>query len=500
MSLEPTVEETRRLRRLLSEDCWLQRQEEALRKLSVVTELLPLCSGKAKPGRKDLSGLKRRVDRTNAIRWWVQYHTRSGEPWERLLDLRAPKRPWETPPSWQLAVELLGRQEPPPSWEQIRDTLVKQFGPEAALGRSTILKILARAGLRSSTKEPSGDGSEEVTELSGGGLLVLLLAAAEETGALRSMAEQIGQQARSLTAPEQVSLEPEGRDELGRLTAEYNHHVAARLRAEGSERGVFRSVEEARKGKDLRQLRVSQVSVATLEQHLRCLVALPLVTERRGTEGLDGPAGGWLEILSSTAYQSSTMAKTLNGLKYLGAGQVMWESHARTWVTWSAKWSGPEPWRQIVAYLDASKDPWWTERFARSGKVSRTGRVQPCLDRTVLSSGPGVPLLCRVASGTDDLGEQVEQLLALCDETLGQGAVGRLTIVDAECCELSTIRRFVADPERDLITVPRGRWPGGRCRSRKESGSRTGNGIRCARWRCCSSRVWRTGCGCAGWR
>ena len=74
----------------------------------------------------------------------------------------------------------------------------------------------------------------------------------------------------------------------------------------------------------------------------------------------------------------------------------------------------------------------------------------------MLSAWPGVALLCQVVSGTGDLAEQAIQLLGQCDATLGLGAVGRLTIVDAECGELSIVRRFVEDPQRDLVTVLKG--------------------------------------------
>jgi hypothetical protein len=123
-----------------------------------------------------------------------------------------------------------------------------------------------------------------------------------------------------------------------------------------------------------------------------------------------------------------------------------------------------------VAYIDGSKDPWWTKHFARSGKVERTGRVQPCLERTVLATGAGVPLLAEVVSGNDDLSKAALRLLARCDTVLGAGMVGRLTAVDAACCEIAMLRQFSIDPDRNLITVlkgplarakvvePRGEW------------------------------------------
>ena len=90
---------------------------------------------------------------------------------------------------------------------------------------------------------------------------------------------------------------------------------------------------------------------------------------------------------------------------------------------------------QAVYYVDATQDPWWTQHFAASGKVSRTGRVQPCLSRTVFSSGPGVPIIAEVTSGRADLSTQMFDMMNATDTVLGKGAVSRVTVVDAECCE-----------------------------------------------------------------
>lgn len=218
---------------------------------------------------------------------------------------------------------------------------------------------------------------------------------------------------------------------------------------------VYRSVKESRKEKDLSSLRLASLSSSTLAQHLRCIMALPLITGRRGTAGLDCPAGGWLEILSPVAYKTRTADKTLRELKLLGAAEVMWSSHAETWLELSSGWAG-QGWRQVVDYIDATYDPWWTHRYAMSGKVSRTGRVQPCLARPMLSSGPGVPIIAHVVSGTVSLNQQLVSMLELADELRGEDVVGRLTVVDSECCTIDLLRHFKDDKNRDIITVIKG--------------------------------------------
>jgi hypothetical protein len=282
--------------------------------------------------------------------------------------------------------------------------------------------------------------------------LVLVLAAMVESGVLREMAEAVVKHTRTLSVPEAVPTPVTGRTERGQFSAPYNRH---RLAACPSEEGLFTSVGAQREHKDLTRLRLARLSAETLEQHLRCLVALPLLSERRSTAGLNGPAGAWLEVLSPVAYQAATLDKTLNELKWLDAAPLLWDCHARTWWQCSQRWAGAG-WRQYVCYVDSSQDPWWTHRFAKSGRVSRTGRVQPCLSCSVLSSGPGVPIIAEVVSGQRPLDESLFGLLAQAEQILGQGALGRLTVVDAESCHLAPLRRFAEDPQRDLITVFKG--------------------------------------------
>jgi hypothetical protein len=431
---------------------------EAHRKVKVLEDLGVAGPTQHRPSRSALRELPV-LDRSNVLRWWRQYRERPGEPWERLFHQLAPARLWEVPEAWRNVVQALGCQSSPPSWQDIRDVLIKQFGPGARLCRNTIKAILKEKGLAPGVDRPAG-AIEQVEELTGGGLLVLVQAASLETGAVSALAEGAVCLAQSKAmAPLAWPIEPEpaGRDAQGRLTADLNRNVASSLRAHDPPRTVFQSTTEAMVGRDLSRQRVLHLEVGTMLRHLSALVALPLVTERRGTVGLQDPGGAWLAVVAGQDYMPATLEKTLNGLKLLAAGTELWECHARTWQRVSARWLEGQPaWRQIVAYVDGSKDAWWTDRFARSGKVARTGRVQPCLDRTVIATGAGVPLLADVESGNDDLSKSFRELLNQCDRVLGPGMVGRLTVIDAACCQLEVLRQFSADPTRNLVTVLKG--------------------------------------------
>ena len=310
ISYEASTESVRQLQTHLSPDCWERRLERAQYRLSVVESLRRQhpCGPLTRAGvRAAAPG----VLWANARRWWAWYHTRDGEPWERMMDRRLPKRPWETPAPWKSVVRALGSQRPAPGLEQIREALMTEFGPEAALSDATLGRILQAAGLEQRSARRCQQ-EEAVTELSGGGGLVLLLAALIETEGLSAMAEAVIGLAQAQSVWDGPVLEePAGRDEQGRLTASYNRN---RL-ASRDERNVYQSVQEQREHKDLSRLRLASMSGQTLEQHLRCLVALPLVTNRRGVVGLNDPGGAWLEILSPVAYKAATVEKTLNELK-----------------------------------------------------------------------------------------------------------------------------------------------------------------------------------------
>lgn len=459
MNIKISCDRLRDLQAHLSPERWEARIKQAHQRLAVV-EALRSHNPTGKLSRASVRAVAPKESWSSVRRWWKWYHTRECEPWERMVDRRKPNKPWETLEPWKNVIRVLGRQQPQPSLEQIRQALITEFGSQAALNHATLRRILKEADLQPLTLH-RGQLVEQVTELSGGGGLLLLLAAIHETNGLKDMANGvIALACAQPVSDKQVIDKIDGRNERGQLTCEYNQkRLENRVDSENS--GIFRSIEKQRPMKDLSRLRLCSMSAATLENYLRCLVALPLLSTRRGVVGLDGPAGGWLKVLSPVAYRSVTTEKILNELKWLDAGPTIWESHAQTWLYWSRQWAG-ENWRQLAYYVDATQDPWWTQEFAKSTKVSRTGRVQPCLTRTILSSGPGVPIIAEVVSGHVDLVEQMRTMMNTVDRILGEDALSRITIVDSECCQIEVVRRFINDPQHDIITVVKGQLAAGK--------------------------------------
>ncbi|MFH1532184.1 MAG: hypothetical protein ABIK09_15775, partial [Pseudomonadota bacterium] len=402
MNTEPITEYGKRIREGLSADLWSGRVRRAHERVAIVEAVL--ADAEAAGGPVSRESLRRHAPTVHwsTFRHWLRgYQSREGPGWERLLDRRLMPAPWSCPTEWRVTIKAAFCHDPEASYDELRKTLQLLYGEEATLGDNTIRRILQEAGLWKARRR-SGP-VEKVTELHGGGGLVLLLAAELETGAVRSLAESALSVAAEQKGGGGISRPEDGmRDDRGRFTGEYNALRHERYTDAGVD-PFYHSVAEVRKERDLGSLQIARMSPETLKARLCSVIALPLVTERRGVVGLDGPMGGWLAVFSSYAYKAGSAEKTLSELKLLGAGEAMWDAHATTWGGLAGRWSDGGGWRQLVAYVDATADPYWTERFTASGKVSRTGRVQPCLSRVCLSTGPGVPIFTEVLSGTAKL-------------------------------------------------------------------------------------------------
>lgn len=90
--------------------------------------------------------------------------------------------------------------------------------------------------------------------------------------------------------------------------------------------------------------------------------ATPLLTERLGCVGLEGPSGGWLGLIGGSAYMPATLDKTLAEFGLLEVDDALRDGHAAHWSALTRHWSVPGPaWLQAVAYgclaLGAARAP-----------------------------------------------------------------------------------------------------------------------------------------------
>jgi len=303
---------------------------------------------------------------------------------------------------------------------------------------ATVRRAMAQAGVSQPTGRPAGRVDVEPHPLAGA---ELLLACEAEVGAVRHLAEALHEAVQALPAPKgEVVDEREHRDGLGRFTAAYNRAQAA-SRSEAELGARFASVEQKRAHKDLRQMRLTQTSVETLERKLRALMALPMVTDSPRWAALRHWQGDHLAALVGIAYHPSTLDKFLREAKYAGGADVLMNAAAGFWLEATDLVDGPLE-GMVVVYVDTAVKPVWTHHFTKCAKVTNRGRVMPAISTMYLHVGPGTPALFRSFSGTSSLPQQATALLAAYEEIAGPGTVERMVVMDREACAVGLMKEL----------------------------------------------------------
>jgi hypothetical protein len=214
--------------------------------------------------------------------------------------------------------------------------------------------------------------------------------------------------------------------------------------------------ESKRKTRDLGTLSVLKASPEVLAAKLTAIGACHLLTECRGFGGLTGPLGGALSLLCGVAYQPSTLYKCLAELAVFDAETEFYHVYGERAAALIRKWTAGETgrtWMQVVVFIDATHDPYWTDKFAESGPVSRTGRVQPCLSRLSVSGGVAGPLVMETYPGAMSLKNEVLRLLERVEAVVGDSGIGKLVVMDAE---MATAELLASFKKRHFITVYKG--------------------------------------------
>lgn len=457
---EPVTDGAKELRGRLTAEQWAGRAREAKEYALIVEGVLSRREETGESRRKCLAAAAPETGWSKYLHWCRRIKGFDGPLWERLLDGRVPPEPKRIPEAVMRAACLLRRVDRSINCEAARKALREEFGADLGASDAWLKRQWAKAGLRHVAKGRGAVG-ERVEHFHGGGGLALLAAADAETGASRALAEAVlaaGSERAEFQGEVTPREEAEGeRDERGLFTAAYNTHWRAGC-APGERDARWAADEAKRASRSLADLPVLGHRPATLAHKLLCMGASALLTQRRGFDGLDGPSGSWLGVFGGVAYMPGTVAKALTQLAYLGIDGALWQSHGGRWAEHSKRWSAQGPgWMQLAVYIDATSDPYWTRSFARSGKVSRTGRVMPCLTRVALTSGAGVPLLVETHVGAVSLKKRLGPMLGELDEALGPGGeVGRLTIVDSEAGTAGAMWALHDHADRLFITVIKG--------------------------------------------
>ena len=460
---EPVSEYGLTLRAQVSDERWARIVAEAQER-AVIFDAVAAHRGDTGMTWKDaVAEVAPGTPRPTFVHWLRHHQARTGPTWERLLDGRVPPDT-SYAEKVRLAAVLLRRLKPDISIEATVAVLIEEFGDEGQVSGTWLKRVWVEAGVnRPVGSHCAPPTSEKVEKYHGGAGLALLAAAEAETGAMQKLAVAVqhsGERSAFLQdfmGDAEAVDDAEGRDDCGQFTADYN----ARRRdgvAAGEADDRWRGDAHKAQRRQLDKTQTLNARPENLAARLFSMGAAMLLTERRGFDGLDGPAGEWLGVLGGTAYMPATLDKTLAEAALLDVDGEMWQVHARTWSEFSGRWrKADEAWLRSVLYVDGTADPYWTRKFAASGKVSRVGRVMPCLTRVAVHSGAGVPLLVETHAGGTSLKKRLLPMLKELDRAIGPDAdVGRLTIVDSEMGTAGAIWAMHDQTEMLFVTVVKG--------------------------------------------
>lgn len=461
-SPEPVSERVALLQRQMTPERFSREREAALGKLLIVTAVQEERQRSRDSWRRCLARVAPGTHWPTYRGWRRRLGTRPGPEWERLMDGRVPPPRPPVEADVRVGACWLRRAIPEMSCAQARDRLVAEFGDRGRLGDTSLYRIWRQAGL---INLRAGDPGrfERIEHFSGGGALALVAAAALETQAPLAAARVALETGLSNAVKSQPSKEAvDGpRDPTGCFTVEYNQAMRAGAQAgEVDHRWDSDSLKRVRR--DLGQLQALQFSPEILANRLLGIGLVPMLTERRGFDGLDGPQGAWLGVLGQWAYMPATLDRTLAELALLGVDQALWDEHGRQWVARAQNWAsaqGGAAWLQVVRYVDITREPYWTRRFAPCGSVERLGQNMPCLTRIVTTGGPGMVL--RVtnlvgAEGPASLRSGLMQALESLDGCGEPPEEGWLLVVDAEAAVYHLLTSLQELPGYRFITVLKG--------------------------------------------
>jgi len=364
---------------------------------------------------------------------------------EGLLDRRHPPPPRLTP-EIRGFIEGAGRSNPQLSVKSIIDLVSKQF--QVAVKVRAVEVVLKEAGLArptvrfSSQVQPAtlrANAGSAVAEPLGAAGMAWLTIGDDLVGYTAGLAEALKETTSTFPPPSPVTAaERENRDERGRFLPEYN---APEERRDPEVGARFESVETKREHKDLGRLRIVESRPETLQAKLLAFMALPMVTDRGHFDGATDVRGTWLEGLGGIDYMPETLTKFGRELKWAGVSGALQARHAQIWHRQTASWIGEDACCSIL-YVDGTTKPLWTEHFHRSGRVAMLGRVMPCVETVMIHQGAGVPLWVRTYSGHVALVNNVLPLIDELEAAIGEGMLGRLTVIDGEMDCVALFKQF----------------------------------------------------------
>jgi len=440
---EPVSEELRALKERISAVSWKQRVEKARALEGKVVAIQRRIDG----GESQETALRWMADRSQRSRMLRSLARYREGGFEALFDRRTP-REVEPTAEQQVAIQMARRADPQVPVKRIIELVKQQC--DADLSASTVKRVLTKAELERSVGRPAALPASRGTcgEKLGAAGFELLRAANAETSAVDDLVGALLSLAKKLPEPGEVDERDRAlRNKKGQITARYNR--AQRKTARTNVAPAYRTMAEKSVDRDLGRLKLRSHNRPAVERRVWALLAMPALTKGNRLDELYGPQGQHLKGICGYAYMPETLRKSVTEWALAGASEMLQQVHSATWHRVSKdRWE--QGYRASVIYIDNTVKPLWSKQYVKSAKVSATGRVQPALVSTYIHSGAGVPIHFETYSGTAPLAPRVLSLINRV-EAQSERAVGRLTVIDGECCSAGLLKTF-KDEERDLVT------------------------------------------------
>lgn len=384
-------------------------------------------------------------------RSWVYHHWRGykAEGFESLIDRRVSREPKLAQACVPL-IEAAREANPSITVEGVLAILDRQkMAPLPS--ESTIEKCFARVDARSryrEKKQREATGRSEPLTYAGGELLVAAELETQAVSTLTDTVVEIANAAKELAKDAVPERDQAYRDDHGRFTPEYNER---RRRREGeSVADYLKTADEKAEGRVPTWPRFVQERRETLDAKMRMLTFGPLVGGTQGWDSLRTASAADLEPLTGFAYMPSTLAKFCSALAISGAGPLLLEAVGRNWhAVAQARWG--EGGAMSALYIDNHCKEVWSSLFTLSGKVASLNRVMPCITTTYAHTGPGVPVVLSVQSGSAPLAPRLIDLVKQAEATL-ETEVQRAVIIDSEGSTFDILDTFAR--EGRVIVTP----------------------------------------------
>lgn len=443
---EPASLELIRVKSCISAESWQRRVEQAARDEPVIRAILEEVAAGALLNAAIAKVLPAKR-RSWALRRIPEYRERG---FEALIDARTPREPRVSVACRQV-VQTARELNPRVTADEVLALLHEQQVTPLP-SKTTIKREFSRVVERAKYQRKKAARAEarvEVVELPLAGA-ELLGAAEEETGGIAALTGEvvrIGQEARDASAGRKPAKDVERRNARGQFTVAYNR---ARRRQRGEEIASYlRTAEEKGEGRVPSWPRFVREKPETIDAKLRMLVFGGMVAGSKGWDALRAAEAAGLASVARFAYMPSTLAKFVSALAVSGAAQPLIEVVGRRWHQVAQERWG-EPGAMAAIYIDNHAKEVWTSLFTQSGKVSRLGRVMPCITTTYAHTGAGTPVVLSVQSGAAPLAPRLVELVERAERLL-ETDVRRATVIDAEGCTFDLLASF-AKAKRVLIT------------------------------------------------